>query len=143
VQSRFGYPGGIPATHDPVKGRASRTGPSTIGAVWALNANPTRNQEMTGDGATATAAVSGLCSADLDLTAADRDELLATAGRSLDLMSGLADSLLDVTRLQAGTRSVFPHPADLEDIIASALSALGPAAGGAAGRRPRTGRSGR
>jgi two-component system, OmpR family, sensor histidine kinase KdpD len=78
--------------------------------------------------AAATAAVSCLRSADLDLTAADRDELLAIAGRSLDLITGLAASLLDLTRLQAGARSVFPQPADLEEIIAGALSALRPAA---------------
>lgn len=76
----------------------------------------------------ATAAVSCLRSADLQLTAADRDELLATAGESLDLLSNLAASLLDVTRLQAGARSVFPRPADLEEIITSALAGLGPQA---------------
>jgi len=74
----------------------------------------------------AAAAVSCLRSADLQLTAADQDELLATAGESLDLLSQLADSLLDVTRLQAGARSVFPRPAGLEEIIASSLTGLGP-----------------
>jgi two-component system sensor histidine kinase KdpD len=76
----------------------------------------------------ATAAVSGLRSPDLQLTAADQDELLATAEQSLNLLSHLAASLLDVTRLQAGTRSVFPRPADLEEIITSALAGLGPQA---------------
>jgi two-component system sensor histidine kinase KdpD len=76
----------------------------------------------------ATAAVSCLRSADLQLTAADQDELLATAAESLDLLSRLAASLLDVTRLQAGTRSVFPRPADLEEIVASSLTGLGPQA---------------
>jgi two-component system sensor histidine kinase KdpD len=76
----------------------------------------------------ATAAVSCLRSADLQLTAADQDELLATAEQSLNLLSHLAASLLDVTRLQAGTRSVFPRPADLEEIITSALTGLGPRA---------------
>jgi two-component system sensor histidine kinase KdpD len=36
-----------------------------------------------------------------------------------------AASLLDVTRLQAGARSVFPRPADLEEIIGCALAGLG------------------
>ena len=58
--------------------------------------------------AAAAAAVSGLRSPDLQLTAADQDELLATAEESLDLLSRLAATLLDVTRLQAGARSVFP-----------------------------------
>jgi two-component system, OmpR family, sensor histidine kinase KdpD len=71
------------------------------------------------------AAVSCLRSPDLQLAAADRDELLATAEESLDLLSRLAASLLDVTRLQAGARSVFPRPADLEEIIAGTLAGLG------------------
>jgi signal transduction histidine kinase len=72
--------------------------------------------------AAAAAAVSCLRSADLQLTAADQDELLATAEESLDLVSRLAATLLDVTRLQAGARSVFPRPADLEEIIAGSLA---------------------
>jgi len=35
-------------------------------------------------------------------------------------------SLLDVSRLQAGARAVFPRPADLGEIVAAALEALGP-----------------
>lgn len=75
--------------------------------------------------AAARAAVSCLRSRDLPLTAADQDELLATAGESLDLLSRLAASLLDVTRLQAGARPVVPRPADLEKIIGFALAGLG------------------
>jgi two-component system sensor histidine kinase KdpD len=76
--------------------------------------------------AAAAAAVNCLRSPDLQLTEADQDELLATAEESLDLLSRLAVTLLDVTRLQAGTRSVFPRPADLEEIIACSLAGLGP-----------------
>jgi two-component system sensor histidine kinase KdpD len=76
--------------------------------------------------AAAAAAVSCLRSADLQLTAADQDELLATAEESLDLLSRLAATLLDATRLQAGARSVFPRPADLEEIIECSLAGLGP-----------------
>jgi len=76
--------------------------------------------------AAAEAAVSCLRSPDLQLTAAGQDELLATAEESLELLSGLAATLLDVTRLQAGARSVFPRPADLEEIIACSLAGLGP-----------------
>ncbi len=78
--------------------------------------------------AAATAAVSCLRCTDLQLSAADRDELLATAQESLDMLSRLAASLLDATRLQAGTRSVFPRSADLEEIVASTLASLGPPA---------------
>ena len=78
--------------------------------------------------AAAAAAVSGLRSPDLQLTAADQDELLAAAEESLDPLSRLAATLLDVTRLQAGARSVFPRPADLEEIIACSLAGLGPSA---------------
>jgi two-component system sensor histidine kinase KdpD len=76
--------------------------------------------------AAAAAAVSCLRSADLQLAAADQDELLATAEESLDLLSRLAATLLDATRLQAGARSVFPRPADLEEIIECSLAGLGP-----------------
>jgi K+-sensing histidine kinase KdpD len=76
--------------------------------------------------AAAVAAVSCLRSPDLQLTAADQDELLTTAEESLDLLSRLAATLLDVTRLQAGARSVFPRPAELEEIIECSLVGLGP-----------------
>jgi two-component system sensor histidine kinase KdpD len=76
--------------------------------------------------AAAAAAVSCLRSPDLPLTTADQDELLATAEESLDLLSRLAATLLDVTRLQAGARSVFPRPAGLEEIIECSLAGLGP-----------------
>jgi two-component system, OmpR family, sensor histidine kinase KdpD len=51
---------------------------------------------------------------------------VATAEESLGLLSRLAATLLDVTRLQAGARSVFPRPADLEEIITCSLAGLGP-----------------
>ena len=76
--------------------------------------------------AAAAAAVSCLRSPDLQLTAADQDELLATAEESMDLVSRLAVTVLDVTRLQAGARSVFPRPADLAEIVAGSLAGLGP-----------------
>jgi two-component system sensor histidine kinase KdpD len=76
--------------------------------------------------AAATAAISGLRAQDIELAAADRDELLDTAEESLELVSRLAASLLDLTRLQAGARSVFPRPSDLEEIITHALAGLGP-----------------
>src|SRR5713101_6625750 len=78
--------------------------------------------------AAAQAAVSCLRSSDIELTADDHDELLATAEESLDQLAQLLASLLDVSRLQAGTLPVFPRPADLAEIIVRALGSIGPQA---------------
>ena len=74
----------------------------------------------------AKAAVSGLRADDTQLTADDHADLLAAAEESLDRLARLAASLLDVSRLQAGARAVFPRPVDLGEIVAAALEALGP-----------------
>jgi two-component system sensor histidine kinase KdpD len=66
--------------------------------------------------AAAKAAVSCLRSGEIPFTAEDRDELLATAEESLDQLTQLAASLLDVSRLQAGAQAVFPRPADLGEM---------------------------
>ena len=76
--------------------------------------------------AAAKAAVSALRSDDAPFTAGDRDELLAAAEESLNQLVKLTASLLDVSRLQAGTQAVFPHPADVGAIIAGSLDGLGP-----------------
>jgi len=76
--------------------------------------------------AAAKAAVSGLRAADVRLTADDRGELLAAADESLDQLTRLAASLLDMSRLQAGKLSVFPRPVVLGDIVAHALDDVGP-----------------
>jgi len=76
--------------------------------------------------AAAKAAVSCLRSPDAHLTPGDREELLATAEQSLDQLTHLAASLLDVTRLQAGAPAVFPRPADLGQIVAGSLDRLSP-----------------
>ena len=78
--------------------------------------------------AAAKAAVSCLRSADIQLTAQDHDELLITADESLDQLTHLLASLLDVSRLQAGALPVFPRPGDLEEIIARSLGGIGPQA---------------
>ena len=75
--------------------------------------------------AAAKAAVSGLRSADLPLTADDRGELLAAADESLDQLARLSAGLLDMSRLQAGKLSVFPRPAVLGDIIERAVDDVG------------------
>jgi hypothetical protein len=60
--------------------------------------------------AAAKAAVSCPRFGDLQLTAEDHDELLATAEESLNQLAHLITSLLDVSRLQAGALPVFPRP---------------------------------
>jgi two-component system, OmpR family, sensor histidine kinase KdpD len=75
--------------------------------------------------AAAKAAVGGLRSRDPRLSADDRDELLAAAEESLDQLTHLAASLLDVSRLEAGAQAVFTRPADLGQIIADSLDGLG------------------
>jgi two-component system, OmpR family, sensor histidine kinase KdpD len=78
--------------------------------------------------AAAKAAVSGLRTHDTQLTAADHDDLLATAEESLELLTRLAAILVDMTRLQAGGEAVFPCPANLGEIIGGSLGSLGPPA---------------
>jgi two-component system sensor histidine kinase KdpD len=80
--------------------------------------------------ASAKAAVTSLRSPDVNWAAEDHDELLATADESLDRLAHLVDNLLDMSRLQAGALSLFPRPAGLEEIVASALDNLDPAARG-------------
>jgi two-component system, OmpR family, sensor histidine kinase KdpD len=78
--------------------------------------------------AAAKAAVACLRCHDIQLTAEDHGELLATADESLDLLTRLVASLLDVSRLQAGALPVFPRPADLGEIVERSLDAVGPQA---------------
>ncbi len=78
--------------------------------------------------ASAKAAVTSLRSRDVRWNTEDRDELLATADESLDRLARLVDNLLDMSRLQAGALSVFPRPADLEEVVSRSLDDLGPAA---------------
>jgi two-component system sensor histidine kinase KdpD len=78
--------------------------------------------------ASAKAAVTSLRSHDVQWTPEDQEELLATADESLDRLAHLVDNLLDMSRLQAGALSVFPRPADLEEIVSRSLDDLGPAA---------------
>jgi two-component system sensor histidine kinase KdpD len=77
--------------------------------------------------ASAKAAVTSLRSRDVEWSAEDHDELLATADESLDKLIRLVENLLDMSRLQAGAMSVFPKPADLGEVIARSLDDLGAA----------------
>ena len=76
--------------------------------------------------ASAKAAVTSLRSDDVQWSAQDQDELLATADESLDKLTKLVENLLDMSRLQAGAMSVFPRPADLGEVVARSLDDLGP-----------------
>jgi two-component system sensor histidine kinase KdpD len=78
--------------------------------------------------AAAKAAISCLRSDGIQLSAEDQGELLATTDESLDQLTQLLASLLDVSRLQAGVLPVFPRPADLQQIIAHCLGGIGPEA---------------
>ncbi|MGI5150509.1 DUF4118 domain-containing protein [Plantactinospora sp. CA-294935] len=75
--------------------------------------------------ASAKAAVTSLRSADVEFDAGDREELLATAEESLDLLTRLVANLLDMSRLQAGALGLRPALLGLEDVVPSALDELG------------------
>ncbi|MGN6796262.1 MAG: DUF4118 domain-containing protein [Streptosporangiaceae bacterium] len=71
------------------------------------------------------AAVTSLRSDDVQWSADDQSELLATADESLDKLTELVENLLDMSRLQAGAMPVFPRPADLGEVVARGLDDLG------------------
>ncbi|WP_462188049.1 MULTISPECIES: sensor histidine kinase [unclassified Frankia] len=78
--------------------------------------------------ATASAAVANLRSNEVEWSAEEQAELLATAEEALDHLARLVENLLDMSRLQAGRLSVFPAPVGLDDVIPGVLRDLGPAA---------------
>lgn len=71
--------------------------------------------------AAAKAVVSGLRAEDVAIGEDDRRELLRTADDALDTLAGLVDSLLDLSRLQAGVLPVHLSPTLVEDVLAGAL----------------------
>lgn len=77
----------------------------------------------------ASAAISALRSREVELPAAERDELLATASESLDALAELVTNLLDVSRVQAGALGVTLAPTEVADVVLPALDelSLGPA----------------
>lgn len=75
--------------------------------------------------AAAGASIATLRSADLQLTAADTEELLAGAQTSLDKLGALVANLLDMSRLQAGAMAVVLRPVGLGETCARALDDLG------------------
>jgi two-component system sensor histidine kinase KdpD len=75
--------------------------------------------------AVAKAAVTSLRASDVHWTQPDREELIETADRALDRLTGLVTNLLDLSRLQAGVLSVFPRAVGLDEIVEQALAELG------------------
>ncbi len=80
--------------------------------------------------AAAKAVVSGLRAEDVALTEEDRRELLRTADEALDHLAALVDSLLDLSRLQAGALPVHLAPSYVEDVLAGALDDVSVAGAG-------------
>ena len=73
----------------------------------------------------AVAAVGGLRAAGANLSADDREELIATADESLATLSALVTDLLDVSRVQAGVLAVALESVDGAGAVLSALDELG------------------
>ncbi|MFE7845464.1 DUF4118 domain-containing protein [Microbacterium sp. NPDC057407] len=75
--------------------------------------------------AAAVASIGGIRAAGPGLSAADRDELLATADESLATLSALVTDLLDVSRVQAGVLAVSLTAVDSAGVVTAALDELG------------------
>ncbi|GII30176.1 sensor histidine kinase [Planotetraspora mira] len=76
--------------------------------------------------ASAKAAVDSLLSTDVEWSAEDREELLATADESLVKLDRLVVNLLDMSRLQAGVLGLALQPVALDEIVPRAIDDLGP-----------------
>ncbi len=74
--------------------------------------------------ASANAAITSLAASDVRWTDQERQDLVASAQRSLDRLSRLVENLLDMSRLQAGALSVALQPVAVEDAVASALDEI-------------------
>ncbi|MPY57551.1 sensor histidine kinase [Streptomyces spongiae] len=74
------------------------------------------------------AAVTSLRSRDVQFSAEDRDELLATADESMAKLNRLAENLLDLSRLQAGALTLDLRSTPLEEVVPAALDSLTPGA---------------
>ena len=78
--------------------------------------------------ASAKTAVQGLRTGDVVFDEHDRQELLATADESLDLLIHLVENLLDMSRLQAGALGVHREPTSVAEVLPLAIDELGAAA---------------
>ncbi|BBC35130.1 Histidine kinase [Streptomyces graminofaciens] len=68
------------------------------------------------------AAVASLRSRDVEFSAEDRDELLATAEESMAKLSRLVENLLDRSRLEAGALTLNLRATTLEEVLPMALA---------------------
>jgi len=73
------------------------------------------------------AAATTLQQTDVDWSAADRADLLATIDASVDRLDGIVGNLLDASRLEAGALSVHSEPVALDEVVAAAVLAVGAA----------------
>jgi len=72
----------------------------------------------------ALASVSSLRSEDVEFSAEDQHELLATAEEALGKLTRLVDNLLDMSRLQAGALTLDLQPTALDEVYSTALDSL-------------------
>jgi two-component system sensor histidine kinase KdpD len=79
--------------------------------------------------AAATAAVTSLRSAEVELSESDRRELLEAAEQSLESLADLVTKLLDASRLQAGALGVALEDVQVDEVVGGALDELGLAPG--------------
>jgi two-component system sensor histidine kinase KdpD len=70
------------------------------------------------------AAIGSLRAPDLELSAADERELLATVEESSDQLAGLVDNLLDSSRLATGAVEPQLRPVTYDEVVARALASL-------------------
>ncbi|MFE9601326.1 ATP-binding protein [Streptomyces hokutonensis] len=68
------------------------------------------------------AAVTSLRSRDVEFSAEDRDELLATADESMAKLNRLVENLLDLSRLEAGVLTLNLRATTLEEVLPMALA---------------------
>ncbi|GAA0673449.1 sensor histidine kinase KdpD [Kitasatospora atroaurantiaca] len=74
--------------------------------------------------AAARASVGSLRSPDVEFSAEDQAELLATADESLVKLTGLVDNLLDMSRLQAGALTLHLAATHLDEVLPRAVDSL-------------------
>ncbi|MCW2990671.1 MAG: osmosensitive channel signal transduction histidine kinase [Solirubrobacterales bacterium] len=67
---------------------------------------------------------------DVEWSAEDREELLATIEESVDRLNGIVGNLLDASRLEAGALTVRPQAVTLDQVVGAALLGI-PGSGGA------------
>src|SRR5215210_2434308 len=70
------------------------------------------------------AGVSSLRQTDVNWTAEQREELLATVEESADRLDAVVTNLLDASRLEAGALSVQARPVAIDEVIGQTLLSL-------------------